>query len=86
MGLMRLVLHIDRLMLSGCDESQRLALAEGLRAELARQLRPAATARLLQGGADTARINAGAVHVAAGAAPASIGVGAAKGIARGLIR
>jgi hypothetical protein len=82
----RLVLHIDRLVLTGYPADQRSAIAQALREELGRQLAGPLFARQLEGRTSVARLQAGTVNLAATAAPATVGAAAGAGIARGLVR
>ena len=86
MGMKRVVLHIDRLVLAGYPSDQRLAIAQGLRQELGRHLAEPRLAQQLLGRASVARLRVGTIDVAAAATPATVGAAAAKGIARGLLR
>lgn len=80
----RLVLHIDRLVLTGIDRHDADAVAAGVQTELQRLLaQPGALGALTVGG-DRPRIRAGAVPVAHGGNGHAMGQAIAGGIARGV--
>ncbi|MCB1938218.1 MAG: hypothetical protein KDE64_03345 [Rhodocyclaceae bacterium] len=79
----RLVLHIDRLVLTGIDRHDADAVAAGVQAELQRLLAQPGALGALVGGGDRPRIRAGAVAVAHGASGHVMGQAIAGGIARG---
>ena len=81
---MRVVLHIDRVVLNGYPAEQQRALVNGLRDELARHYADPQAARLLQGQADIERVRVDRVQVANTVAPRSVGQQAARGIAKRL--
>jgi hypothetical protein len=86
----RVVLHIDRVVLSGCARGDKQALVEGLcqglREELARHYAQPEGASKLQRHSTLERLQAGRVTVATTAQPAAVGRQAGRGIARGLAR
>ena len=77
-----LVLHIDRLVLRGFEPRQRHAVAQGLQAELARQLAEPGAAQQWVSRGDVAHVAAGVVRIVPGAQPAAVGVQAARSVAR----
>jgi hypothetical protein len=78
----RVVVHIDRLVLKGFAYQDRHALAEGLQQELGRLLaEPDAVRRLVEQG-NVGLLNVGGVRFGPNAAPAKVGVRAARGIVR----
>ncbi|TVO67363.1 hypothetical protein [Denitromonas ohlonensis] len=80
----RLVLHIDRLVLTGIDRHDADAVAAGVQAELQRLLAQPGALGTLTGGGDRARIGAGRVAVAHGGNGYATGQAIAGGIARGV--
>ena len=74
------VVHIDRLVLNGFDSRDQAAVAAGLRGELARLLLNHRDLQQLVTRGDQTRVAIGAVRVAPGAVPSSIGKRAAQGI------
>ncbi len=82
--MMRIVLHIDRLVLKGFDLQDRDAIAEGLRAELGRLLVTPDAARQLMGQDGVPRLKIDAVRIGEGVEPSAIGVRTAQGIVRGI--
>jgi hypothetical protein len=83
---MRVVLHIDRLVLNGYPAEQQRAFVDGLRDELARHYADPQAARLLQGRPNVERVRAGRVPGANTMAPRAVGRQAARGILKGLAR
>ncbi|MCZ4304104.1 hypothetical protein O4G98_05105 [Zoogloeaceae bacterium G21618-S1] len=59
----RIVLHIDKLVLTGIDRHDADAVAAGVQAELQRLLAQPGAAGTLTGGGDRRRIHAGAVSL-----------------------
>lgn len=75
----RVKVHIDRLTLTGFAGRDSRAIAAGLEAELARALaQPGYATRPMEHGA----LDAGRVRIAPGTAPHSIGIQAARAVAR----
>ena len=83
-GMKRIVLNIDRLVLRGFADGERDGFAEGLRAELVRLLAVPDAVRQLASQDGVSRLKIGAVRVGQGANPATAGMRAARGIARGI--
>jgi hypothetical protein len=82
----RVMIHIESLVLRGFRHEDRHAIAAGLQAELARLFtEPSSAARLANTG-DVSRLKIGNVLLAQGAKPETVGLHAARGIARGLTR
>jgi hypothetical protein len=77
----RVVLHIDRLVLRGFEPGQRHAVAQGLQAELARQLAEPGAAQQWVSRGDVAHVAAGVVRIVPGAQPSAVGEQAARGVA-----
>jgi hypothetical protein len=81
-GMKRVILHIDRLVLKGFRHEDRYAVAEALREELGRQLSSPDAVQQLASAGDSWRLNVGEVRVAVGAKPSEVGAFTARGIAR----
>lgn len=82
MGMSRVVLHIDRLVLNGIDRHDADAVAAGVRAELQRVLsRPGAAAQVATAG-DQSRLRGAQVQVEHGVAGGELGTAVGQGIAR----
>jgi hypothetical protein len=79
----RVVVHIDELVLRGFHHEDRLAVAEGLRAELARHFAEPGAARDFAARGNLPRLEAGAIRIAPGARPSTVGTEAAQRIVRG---
>jgi hypothetical protein len=80
----RVVLHIDRLVLTGFPQQDRQALAEGLRQELGRLFAEPDVAQGLAARGDVGRLEVSGIRVRQDAAPANVGAQAARGIVRGI--
>ena len=80
----RVVLHIERVVLNGYASADRLAIAEGLRDELARHYGDAGAVQALRGLSSLDRLHAGRTPIAAGAEPGTVGRQAARAITKGL--
>lgn len=80
MGVRRVAVHIDRLVLRGFEHADRHAVAAGLREELSRLFADPDVARRLTAGGDVARLRVGDITVDPGAAPQQVGAQAARGI------
>jgi hypothetical protein len=78
----RVVLHIDRLVLTGFPQQDRQALAEGLRQELGRLFAEPDVARQLVARGNAGQLKVGGVRVSPTTTPANVGNQAARGIAR----
>ena len=77
----RIVVHIGELVLSGFRAEDRHAIANGLREQLAWELRDGGALQNLVAHGDVARLDGGTIPVPQGTAPAAIGGGAARCIA-----
>jgi len=81
-GMKRIVVHIDHLVLRGVRHEERHAVAAGLRGELSRWLgEPRAGDRLARLG-HTPRLSLGRVSIAAGAKAEAVGVATARALGR----
>lgn len=78
----RVVVHIDRLVLTGFSHPDRHALAEGLQQELGRLFANPDAARQLVARGNVGHLEVGGVRVSPSTAPAKVGARAARGIAR----
>jgi hypothetical protein len=84
MGMTRIVVHIDRLLLKGFGHSDRHAIAGGLRQELGRLLAAPGAAPHAASITDAAHRKAKSVPIGWGAQPPAIGAAAARSIVREL--
>ena len=82
----RLVLHIDRLVLSGFARSDTRAITRAIESELADRLAGAAAAGAITTAGDRREVRARRVSVRGEAAPADLGRAVADSIARGIRR
>jgi hypothetical protein len=82
----RIVVHIDRLVLSGMSRADAPILGESLRGELARALTEPALTHRLGSGADIPHVHAGTIRVGPGAPPRATGTSAARAIAKRFAR
>ncbi len=82
----RIVVHIDRLVLDGYRYEDRHIIAAGLQQELVRLLAEPGMAGRLTDLGDAARLRSGNISIGHAARPAQIGVAAAGGIAKGIVR
>jgi hypothetical protein len=80
MGMKRVLVHIDRLVLKGFGQQDRHAIALGLQEELGRVFGDRDCVQHLSTVGDTARLPVGAVHVGHGSVPQRIGVTVAREI------
>lgn len=81
---MRVVIHIDRLVLRGVRPEDRHAFADALQAELRHHLAAPDAARGLAQRRDVTDIEAGRISVASKAGPARAGAAIARSIAKEL--
>ena len=82
----RVVVHIDRLVLTGFRAADSHAIGEGLRSELARLLADPAGGERLAALGHVPSLHAGKVWLAQDAKPQRAGVSAARAIAKGILR
>jgi hypothetical protein len=82
----RVVVHIESLILKGFRHEDRHAIAEGLRAELARLFAEPSTASRLANTGNASRLTIANVRLTPGTAPEGVGRQAARGITRGITR
>lgn len=86
MGMRRVVINIDRLVLRHFGRTDSQAISDAIRAELARGLAdPATTARLAALGSVVSR-HAGNVRLPHGGSPHALGTAAGRAIGRGIQR
>jgi hypothetical protein len=82
MGMKRVVVHIDRLVLKGfCHEDQH-AVAAGLRQELERVFADRETVSRLSAVGDVPQLQVGGVHIEHGSKPQRVGENVAHGIGK----
>lgn len=82
----RVIVHIDSLVLRGFNHAERHAIAAGLQQELARLFAdPHATQQLTTRG-DVSRLRVGSININSGSKPQGIGVEAARGIGREMMK
>ena len=80
----RIVLHIDRLVLTGLPRGDRRAIGESLRKELGLQLSRPQAVRDLFGRHDAPRVRVADVALGSGTSATQVGTRIARGVARGL--
>jgi hypothetical protein len=85
-GVKRVVVHIDRLVLKGFRNVDSHAIGEGMRGELARLLADPTTGERLASLGHVPRIQAGKVNLTQDAKPRRSGISAARAIAKGISR
>jgi hypothetical protein len=85
-GVKRVVMHIDSLVLKGFRYGDRRAIAAALQDELVRVLAAPEKARQLVGLGSTPQVRIGNVNMGADSEPAKIGAAVGSAIGKGLIR
>jgi len=80
----RIVVHIDRLVLTGIDRNDAATVAAGMQAELQRLLAEPGINRALTDTGHRLRIRVGAVPVAPGTTAQAMGRAIAGGVAQGM--
>lgn len=86
MGVKRVTVHIQRLVLRGFQYADRLAIAAGLQAELARRLELSDVAGQIASRGDAAHLHVGPVPAAENSGPRQLGVAIARQISEALTR
>jgi hypothetical protein len=86
MGMKRVVVHINRLVLKGFRKADSHAIGEGMRSELARLLADPVTGERLASLGDVSRMYAGKVKLTHDAKPQRFGISAGRAIAKGFSR
>jgi hypothetical protein len=86
MGMKRVVIDIDRLVLKGFGYENRHAIALGLQEELASVFGDREAAQRLSAVGDVSRLQVGSVRIERGATPQRIGGNVARGITREIKR
>jgi hypothetical protein len=82
MGMKRIIVHIDSLMLNGLCHEDRHAVAAALQRELARlPSNPGTAARLVAMG-EAPRLRVGAIPIDSGSKPQRLGVEVARGLGK----
>jgi len=82
----RVVVHIDRLVLTGFGNEGAHALADGIRAEVARVLAEPASGKRLASLGHVSRVDVGKIRGAQDLTPQRLGLSAGRAIARALSR
>ena len=85
MEVKRLVLHVERLVLSGFHPQAREAMAEAFRGELGRQMAAPDIARQVATRNDSAHVRLGRLTIPPTLQPEQVGAWVARAIARGLL-
>ena len=83
-GMKRVVLHIDSLVLKGFRHEDRHAIAEGLQQELSRMFADPQAVQQLMASGDMPRLRLGSVQIGQDAKPRHIGAQVAQGIGKGM--
>ena len=78
----RVIVHIDRLVLSGFRAEDRHAIAAGLLQQLGQILALRDTVFVLKDGGDSGRLQVGGVHIEHGLKPQRVGENVARGIGK----
>lgn len=86
MGMKRVVMHIDRLVLKGVGNADSHAIGEGMRGELARLLADPAIGDRLASPGHLSGPEARKLRVVQGVKPQELGISAARAIAMGMLR
>jgi hypothetical protein len=86
MGVKRVVVHIDRLLLKGFRNADSHAIGEGMRGELARLLADPMMGERLASLGHVSSLHAGKVKLAQDAKPQRLGISAGRAIAKGISR
>lgn len=82
----RVVVHIDRLVLTGFGNEDAHAVGGGMRGELARLLTDSAAGERLASLGNVSRLDAGTISLAQGVRAQRLGISAGRAIAGGLSR
>ncbi len=82
MGMKRVVVHIDRLVLKGFRDEDQHAIAAGLREELGRVFVAREAVSHLRAMGDVSRLQVGGVHIEHGSKPQGVGERVAHGIGK----
>jgi hypothetical protein len=82
MGMKRVVVHVDRLVLKGFRHEDQHAIAAGLRQELGRVFTDAEAVSHLRAMGDVSRLRVGGVHIEHGSTPQRVGENVARGIGK----
>lgn len=86
MGMKRVVVHIDRLVLKGFRHDDRHAVALGLQEELGRVFADREAVSHLRALGAVSRLQVGGVHIEHGSKPERVGGNVARGISEELKR
>lgn len=86
MGMRRVVIHIECLVLNGFRFEDRHAIAMGLQQELSRVLADPQAVQGLTSLGDISRLQVGRMHIAQGSKPPRLGAQVAQGIGKGMKR
>jgi hypothetical protein len=86
MGMNRVLIRIDRLVLKGSRQQDRHAIALGLQRELARVFGDREAVQHLSAVGDVSRLHVDSVHIKYGSTPQRVGVNVARGIHKEIAR
>jgi hypothetical protein len=86
MGMKRVVVHIDRMVLNGFRDADAHAIGEGMRGELTRLLAGPTTGERLASLGHVSSLHAGKVRLAPDAKPQRLGISAGRAIVKGISR
>ena len=78
----RVIVHIDRLVLSGFRAEDRHAIAAGLQQQLGQVFAARDAVSLFKARGETARLKVGGVHIEHGLKPQRVGENVARGIGK----
>jgi hypothetical protein len=84
MGMKRVVLHIDSLVLKGFKHEDRHGIAEGLQQELGQLFSNHQAAQQLMANGDVSRLRVGNVRIGQNTKPQRVGSQVAQGIGKGI--
>lgn len=82
----RVIVHIDSLVLEGFKHEDRHAIAAGLQQELARLFADSQATQQLTTKGDVSRLRVGNININSGSKPQGLGVEAARGIGREMMK
>jgi hypothetical protein len=86
MGMKRVFVHIDRMVLNGFGSADARAISEGMRTELARTLADPATGERLASLGHVSSLHAGKIRLGQDGRPQGLGISAGRAIAKGISR
>lgn len=86
MGMKRVIVHIDRMVLNGFRDADARAIGEGVRGELTRLLAGPTMGERLASLGHVSSLHAGKVRLAPDAKPQRLGISAGRAIVKGISR